>query len=73
MIMKVVECDLISSPLNQNSRNDPFQDPYLQTIFCIDRKTLSKIPILDDDRFLLQLNERVDNRKGEFLSDEINV
>jgi hypothetical protein len=77
--MKVVQCDLASSPLAQNiflnedSLVDPFQDWYLRTIFSMDKNTLMRIPILDDNKFLKQLNEGVIDIKGQFFSDEINL
>ncbi len=77
--MKVVQCDLASSPLvqniflNEDPLVDPFQDWYLRTIFSMDKNTLMRIPILDDNTFLKKLNEGVIDKKGQFFSDEINL
>ena len=78
MFVWIVKCDLISS-LTQNVfstkdfRFDPFEDVYLQTILHMDEKALLKMPILDDDAFLSQINEPVDTKNGELFSNEITM
>ncbi len=68
--MKVVQCDL-TPPLSVESvlvDEDPFRDPYLRTIFRMDKKSLMKSPILDDETFLSQLNKGIIVNKGELFS-----
>ena len=58
-----IHCDL-SLPL---LKNDPFEDTYLKTVLCMDIKALMKIPILDDDTFISQLDKSISNINGELL------
>ncbi|CAF0798376.1 unnamed protein product [Didymodactylos carnosus] len=42
----------------------PFYDPYVEAILHMDTITLMKIPVMNDDEFMLKLTKGVDNMTG---------
>ena len=45
---------------------NPFSDPFIQRIISMDRKKLYAIPQMDDNDFLLQLNQDDDTMGGKY-------
>jgi hypothetical protein len=70
MVGGIVECTVMS-PLTENvylTTNDPFEDVYVRTILRMDRTTVTKLPILNDDIFLFNLNHSIDDMTGKLTS-----
>ena len=74
--VSTIKCTVML-PSRQNvdvMTNDPFDDVYVQTILRMDRKLVTKLPILDDDIFLFNLNHSIDDMTGKLThSDRLQI
>ncbi len=72
IISVVVECTLTLS-LTQNvfptkgDSFDPFEDEYVRKVLRMDRKSATKMPILDDDTFMYNLNHSIYDMIGKYF------
>ena len=60
-----IHSGLTLKSLVNGTPRDPYDDPYVRTIFRMNIKEVMQIPKVDDTTFLLRLDQNTDDMTGE--------